>query len=72
MSLSDVRMMLSTVRTLCNVFPPACDARERQQWINRIRMVSEMHSSQLVKVSLRITVDSLVDDHIQKKKIGQL
>ena len=26
----------------------ACDARERQQWINKIRMISEMHSSQLV------------------------
>ncbi|XP_028407493.1 oxysterol-binding protein-related protein 11-like [Dendronephthya gigantea] len=26
----------------------ASDARERQQWINKIRMISEMHSTQLV------------------------
>ncbi|CAB4027567.1 oxysterol-binding -related 11-like isoform X1 [Paramuricea clavata] len=28
----------------------ACDARERQQWINKIRMISEMHSTQLVNI----------------------
>lgn len=30
----------------------ACDARERQQWINNIRMISEKHSAKLINVRL--------------------
>ena len=49
MRMCDVYLRVYTLIRL--IFISAYDARERQQWINKIRMISEMHSTQLVSVS---------------------